>query len=119
MILVILGIMAIIVIATLVVIIWKIYHMRGTLGQLGRVFNVIKDKPNLSGLLEAGNVVQERLHPTAPASSSGEEALQEPSIRPAVAIPLYQAIGEEFSSERQMKRYLSKMKKVKEVKEDS
>ena len=56
MILVTLGIMAIIVITTLVMIIWKIYHMRGTLGQLGRVFNVIKDKPNLSGLLEAGQV---------------------------------------------------------------
>ena len=35
MILVILGIMTIIVIATLTVIIWKIYHMRGTLEQLG------------------------------------------------------------------------------------
>ena len=42
--------------------------------------------------------------------------LREPAIKPTVAIPLYQAIGEEFSSERQMKRYLSKMKKVKEVK---
>ena len=35
--------------------------MRGALGQMGNVVNIIKDKPNLSGLLEAGNQpVQER-----------------------------------------------------------
>ena len=99
MILVILGVMAIAVIATLIVIIWKIYHMRGALGQLGKVFSVIKRNYNLSGLLEAGQVVQEKLHPTAPASSSGRKVPQEPAIKPEVAIPLYQAIGEEFSSE--------------------
>ena len=44
------------------------------------------------------------------------EHLQEPAIKPEVAILLYQAIGEELPSERQMKRYLSKMKKVKEIK---
>ena len=77
MILVILGVMAIVVIVTLIVIIWKIYHMRGTLGQLGKV-------------------VQERLNPTAPSSSSGRRTPQEPTSKPEVAIPLYQAIGEEF-----------------------
>ena len=116
MILVILGVMAIVVIVTLIVIIWKIYHMTGTLEQLGKVFTVIKDKPNLSGLLEAGKVVQERLNPTAPSSLSGRRTPQEPTIKPEVAVPLYQAIGEEFPSERQMKRYLSKVKKIKEVK---
>ena len=79
------------------------------------MFSVIKDKPILSGLLEAGKVAQQRLHSTAPASSSGRRAPQEPVIKPEVGIPLYQAIGEEFPSERQMKRYLSKMKKVKEM----
>ena len=115
-ILTILGVMAMIVIVALIMIILKIYHMRGTCGQLGKVFSVIKDKPNLSGLLEAGKVVQERLNPTAPSSSSGRRTPQEPTIKPEVAIPLYQAIGEEFPSERQMKRYLSKVKRVKEVK---
>ena len=37
----------------------------------------------------------------------------ETPIKPEVAIPLYQAIGEEFASEKQMKKYLSKMKKIK------
>ena len=86
MILVILGVMAIVVIVTLIVLILKICHMRGNLGQLGKVFSVIKDKPNLSGLLEAGKVVQERLNPTAPSSSSGRRTPQEPTIKPVVAI---------------------------------
>ena len=90
--------------------------MKGALGQLGKQFSVIRDKPNLSGLLEAGKIVQERPHLAAPFSSSGRRVPQEPAFKPEVAILLYQAIGEEFSSERQMKRYLSKMKKVKEIK---
>ena len=76
----------------------------------------MKDKPNLSGLLEAGKVVQERLNPTAPSSSSQRKTLQESTIKPEVAIPLYQAIEEEFPSERQTKKYLSKVKKAKELK---
>ena len=63
MILVVLGIMAITVITTLVVIIWKIYHMRGALGQMGEVFNIIKDKPNLSGLLEVGKMLRRNYTP--------------------------------------------------------
>ena len=116
MILTILGIMAVLLIVTLVIIIWKIYHMRGALGQVREMFNIIKDKPNLSGLLEAGKAAQEKLQPSAPARSSEKSPPKEPTIKPEVAIPLYQAIGEEFPSERQMKRYLSKMKKVKEMK---
>ena len=53
---------------------------------------------------------------TASAGSSGKEIPQESPIKPQVAIPLYQAIGEEFSSDRQMKKYLSKMKRIKEMK---
>ena len=116
MILAILGIMAIIIIMTLVVIIWKVYHMRGTLGQRAEVFNIIREKPNLSGLLEAGKIAQGKLQPTAPAGSSSQEIPPDPSIKPEVAIPLYKAIGEEFSSDRQMKKYLSKMKGIKEMK---
>ena len=66
MILTILGIMAVLLIVTLVIIIWKIYHMRGALGQVREMFNIIKDKPNLSGLLEAGKAAQEKLQPSAP-----------------------------------------------------
>ena len=116
MILVILGIMAIVIIMTLVIIIWKVYHMRGALGQMGEVFNIIKEKPHLFGLLEAGKIAQEKLQPTAPAESTSQEILPEPSIKPEVATPLYKAIGEEFSSDRQMKKYLSKMKRIKEKK---
>ena len=60
MILVVLGIMASKVVITLDIIIWKVYHMRGALGQMGEVFNTIRNKPNLSGLLEAGKVAQEK-----------------------------------------------------------
>ena len=44
--------MAIVVIVTMVIIIWKVYHIRGTLGQMGEIFAILKDKPNLSGILE-------------------------------------------------------------------
>ena len=50
-----------------------------------------------------------------PSESSGVEPSQEPSIKSKIAIPLYQVVGEEFLSEKQMKRYLSKIKRVKEV----
>ena len=116
MILVVLGIMAIIVVVTLVIIIWKIYHMRGALVQMGEVFNIIKDKPNLSGLLEARRFAQEKLYTTTSVSSSVRRSPQESTIKPEIATLLYQAIGEEFPSERQMKRYLSKVKKVKAMK---
>ena len=111
-----LGIMAIIVIATIVKIIWKVYHMRGALGQMREVFAVLKDKPNLSGILEAGKTTQVKLQNPASAGPSGEKASTETPIKSEVAIPLYQAIGEEFVSEKQMKKYLSKMKKIKSVK---
>ena len=116
MILTVLGVMAIIIVITLVIIIWKVYHMRGALGQMGEIFYIVKDKPNLSRLLEAGRVAQEKLQTTASAGSSGKEIPQESPIKPEVTIPLYQAIGEEFSSGRQMKKYLSKMKRIKEMK---
>ena len=119
MILTALGIMAIILIVTMVVIIWKVYHMRGTLGQMTEIFTILKDKPNLSGLLEAGKTAQEKLQNPTSAGTSGRKASVESSIKPEVAIPLYQAIGEEFTSEKQMKKYLSKMKKIKSVRKST
>ena len=115
MILVILGIMAMIIIVTLGIIIWEVYHMRGALVQMGQVFKLLKDKPSLSGLLEAGKIAQEKLHSTTPSSSKRKEISQEPPLKPEVSTPLYQVIGEEFTSEKQMKKYLSRMKKVKEM----
>ena len=92
MILTTLGIMAIILIVTMVVIIWKVYHMRGTLGQMGEIFTILKDKPNLSGLLEAGKTAQEKLQNLTSAGTSGRKASVESSIKPEVAIPLYQPL---------------------------
>ena len=115
MILTALGIMAIILIVTIVVIIWKVCHMRGALGQMGGIFTILRNKPNLSGLIEAGKTAQEKLQNPTPAGTSGERASVESTIKPVVTIPLYQAIGEEFTSEKQMKKYLSKMKKIKGV----
>ena len=92
MILTVLGIIAMILTVILIIIIWKIYHMRGALGQIGEVFNIVKDEPNLSGLLEVGKVAQKKLQSTAPASSSERSPPKEPIIKPDVATPLYQAI---------------------------
>ena len=112
MILTALGIMTIILIITIVIIIWKVYHMRGALGQMGEVFTILKNKPNLSGLLEAGKTAQEKLQNPASAETSGRKASIEATIKQVVTLPLYQAIGEEFTSEKQMKKYLSKIKKI-------
>ena len=119
MILTALGIMAIVLIVTMVIIIWKVYHMRGTLGQMGEIFAILKDKPNLSGLLEAGKTAQEKLQNPTSAGTSGRKAPIESSIRSEVAISLYQAIGEECTSEKQMKTYLSKMEKIKGVRKST
>ena len=119
MILTALGIMAIILIVTVVVIIWKVYYMRGALGQMGEIFTILKGQPNLSGLLEAGKTVQEKLQNSTSSGTSDRKASVESSIKSEVAIPLYQAIGEEFTSEKQMKKYLSKMKKIKGVRKST
>ena len=119
MILTALGIMAIILVTTVVIFIWKIYHMRGTLGQIREIFVNLKDKPTLSGILEAGRTAQMKLQSPVPAGFSGEKTSAESPIKPEVAIPLYQAIGEEFTMEKQMTKYLSKMKNIKGVRKPS
>ena len=113
MILTALGVMALVLIVTVVIIIWKVYHMRGALGQMGELFAIVKDKPNISGLLQAGRTAQVKLQNPAPVGSSNRETPIKTPVKPEVAIPLYQAIEEEFTSEKQMKKYLSKMKKMK------
>ena len=70
MILTALGILTIILIASLVIIIWNVYHMRGALGQVREVLDIIKNKPNLSGLLEAGKATQEIIQSPVPTSTS-------------------------------------------------
>ena len=91
----------------------KIYHMRGALGQMGEIFAIVKDKPNLSVLFEARRTAQVKLQNPASSGSNDRGTSIETPIKPEVAIPLYQAIWEEFTSEKQMKKYLSKMKKIK------
>ena len=95
MILTALGIMATALIVTAVIIIWKVYHMRGALGQMGEIFATLKDKPNLSGIFEA-----EKTALTGSSGGKASTASAESPIKPEVAIPLYQAIGEEFTSEK-------------------
>ena len=60
-----------------------------------------------------------KLQSSVMAGSSGEKTPVKAPIKPEVAIPLYQAIGEEFTSEKQMKKYLSKVKKIKGVRKPS
>ena len=64
--------------------------------------------------MKSGKTAQEKLQNPVSARTSGRKAPIESPIKSEVAIPLYQAIGEEFTSEKQMKKYLSKMKKIKE-----
>ena len=89
MILTALGIMIIILVITIVIIIWKVYHMRGALGQVGEIFTILKNKPNLSGLLEAGRSAQEKLQSSSTAEISGNKASKEATIKPVVTLPLY------------------------------
>ena len=89
--------------------------MRGAINQIGKV-EVVKDKPNLTGLLDAGKVAHGILQTPVPANTTRTKEPIEVTIRPKVATPLYQAIREEFPSERQMKRYYNKIKKTKEMK---
>ena len=77
---------------------------------------ILNNKPNLSGLLEAGKTAQEKLQKPTPAETRGGRASIEATIKPVVTLPLYQAIGEEFTSEKQMKKYLSKIKMIQGVK---
>ena len=86
MILTVLGIMTLILIVTIIIIIWKIYHMRGALGQMGEIFTVLKNKPNLSGLLEAGKTAKEKIQNPIPAGTSGERASIESTIKPVVTL---------------------------------
>ena len=81
--------MAITLIVSVVIIIRKVYHMRGALGQMGEIFAIIKDKPNLSGTLEAGKTAQVKLQNQPSAGSKDKEAPVESPIKPEVAIPLY------------------------------
>ena len=70
---------------------------------MGEVLDIAKNKPNLSGLLEAGRATQEIIQSTAPTNTSGGGIPKEATIKPEVATPLYQVIGKEFPTERQMK----------------
>ena len=90
--------------------------MGEALGQVREVFDIVKNKPYLSGLLEVGKATQEIIQSIVPASTSRRHVPKESTIKLEVATSLYRAIGEEFPTERQMKRYLNKIKKVKEMK---
>ena len=78
--------------------------MRGALGQMGEIFAIVKDKPNLSGLLEGGRRAQVKLQNPVSSGSNDRGTSIETPIKPEVVIPLYQAIREEFTSEKQMKK---------------
>ena len=58
----ILGVMVvsiIVILVTIAVFIWKMYQMRGTLGKLKNIPNVIKSEPNISGIRKASKKAKE------------------------------------------------------------
>ena len=58
----ILGVMVVsvvVILVTIAIFIWKMYQMRGTLGKLKDIPNVIKSEPNISGVKKAGRKARE------------------------------------------------------------
>ena len=58
----ILGVMVvsvIVILVTVAIFIWKMYQMRGTLGKIKNIPNVIKSEPNISGIRKASKKAKE------------------------------------------------------------
>ena len=106
-------------------IIWKVYKMRGTFREAKQV---LFHKPNLTGLMEAGQIAQRALRNDQPAPLSDTGSPEAPAPEPAPVIPrsepipipkprrklnVYKAIEEEFAKDPQgAKQYLKKLKKL-------
>ena len=90
-------------------IIWKVYKMRGTLREAKQV---LFHKPNLTGLMEAGQIAQRALRNDQPTPLSDTGSPEAPALGPAPVIPhsepipilkprrklnVYKAIEEEFA----------------------
>ena len=106
-------------------IIWKVYKMRGTFREAKQV---LFHKPNLTGLMEAGQIAQRALRNDQPTPLSDTGSPEAPALEPAPVIPcsepiqipkprrklnVYKAIEEEFVKDPQgAKQYLKKLKKL-------
>ena len=106
-------------------IIWKVYKMRGTLREAKQV---LFNKLNLTGLMEAGQIVQRALRDEQPTPLSDTGSPEASAPEPAPVIPcsepipipkprrklnVYKAIEEEFAKDPQeAKQYLKKLKKL-------
>ena len=106
-------------------IIWKVYKMRGTFREAKQV---LFHKPNLTGLMEAGQIAQRALRNDQPTPLSDTGSPEASALEPApviscsesIPIPkprrklnVYKAIEEEFAKDPQgAKQYLKKLKKL-------
>ena len=106
-------------------IIWKVYKMRGT---FQKAKQVLFNKPNLTGLMEVGQLAQKALRNEQPASLS-DPGPPEPLVPPQTPVILcseprsiptpqrklnvYKAIEKEFAKDPQgTRQYLKKLKKL-------
>ena len=106
-------------------IIWKVYKMRGTFREAKQV---LFNKPNLTGLMKAGQIAQRAIRneqPTALSDTGSPETLTPepvpviphsepiPIPKPRRKLNVYKAIEEEFAKDPQgAKQYLKKLKKL-------
>ena len=105
-------------------IIWKVYKMRGTFREAKQV---LFHKPNLTGLMEAGQIAQRALRNDQPAPLSDTGSPEAPALEPAPVIPrsepipipkprrklnVYKAIEEEFAKDPQGAKQYLKLKKL-------
>ena len=106
-------------------IIWKVYRMRGTFREAKQV---LFSKPNLTGLMEAGQIAQRALRNEQPTPLSDTGSTEALTPEPVLVIPhsepipipkprrklnIYKAIEEEFAKDPQgAKQHLKKLKKL-------
>ena len=107
-------------------VIWKVYKMRGA---FNTVTGILREQPNLSGIIQAGKAARNILNSSEPSHSLAEA--ETPPIPNVVIVPevhhsdpipipaprrklnIYRAIEEEFANNpREAKQYLKKIKKM-------
>ena len=105
----ILGVMVvsvIVILVTIAVFIWKMYQMRGTLGKLKNIPNVIKSEQNISGIRKASKKAKEVVF------EFHEGATEATSMSPAARNEILKALATEFKGNpKQLKKYFKTLEK--------